>query len=202
MITVMGIGPGGSSDFLYQRCFFEIEKAQIIIGSRRQLEILPPEQAGKGMVLPKKLSELEDVLKAHQSEAVLVLASGDPMTYGIGKWLCRRFASQVSVLPGVSAIQYLFSKAQIPLEDCYLTSSHGREPDYELIFKLPKVAMVTDAKTGPYQLAQEAMKLGVQKYFLIGENLSYPDEKIRWFKASEVQKEIYQMNVVVITDER
>lgn len=203
MITVAGIGPGGSSDFLFEATRLAMEKAAIIIGSPRQLELVPECYQKNCKLLPKSFAELEVYLKEHMEREILLLASGDPLLYGIGKWACKHFEpSQITILPGISSIQYLFSQARIAMEDCYITSSHGKQPDYELIFRLPKVALVTDAKIGPYELAQKAVERGIQAYFLIGENLSYPDENIRWFAAEEVPKEKYQMNVVVIVNER
>ncbi len=203
MITVAGIGPGGTADYLFDQTKTAICQADWIIGSQRQLEIVPEEKAATCMQLPKKLTELEVFLQEHMTEAVVLLASGDPLTYGIGKWLSQRFpAKAVTILPGISSIHFLFSRLRLPLEDCFITSSHGKLPDFDLLFQLPKVGMVTDQKIGPYQLAQEAVKRGKRATFFVGENLSYSNERIRQFLAEEVPDEDYRMNVVVIINER
>lgn len=201
MITVVGIGPG-NPDLLFEQGKQAIAAADIIIGSERQLSLVPPEKAEQCKLLPKILFDLEIFLKENTSHEIVLLASGDPLTYGIGNWISKRFAPErVRIIPGISSIHYLFSQARISMENCFLTSSHGKDPNYELIFSLPKVGMVTDSKVGPYELAQQALKRGLTRTFLIGENLSYPDEKIRFYRADEVPKEDYDMNVVVILDE-
>lgn len=202
MITVVGIGPGGTQDYLFGKAQAAIETADLIIGSERQLEILPTNKKRKAHLLPRKLDDLAVFLNDHQKDELVILASGDPLTYGIGKWLLKRFpAENLLILPGISSLHYLFNRINIPMEDCFITSSHGKLPDFSLVFRLPKVGMVTDKKIGPYQLAQEALKRGNDAIFYIGENLSYSDEKIRCYKASEVPDEDYQMNAVVIINE-
>jgi precorrin-6y C5,15-methyltransferase-like, putative len=61
--------------------------------------------------------------------------------------------------------------------------------------------MVTDKKIGPYEIAQEAMKRGLKKVLVIGENLSYEDEKIEILAEDQVIDRQYEMNVVVILNE-
>ncbi|MDH6363385.1 cobalt-precorrin-7 (C5)-methyltransferase [Enterococcus sp. PF1-24] len=202
MITVVGIGPG-SPEFLFEKSKQAIMAAEIIIGSARQLTIVPLEKQAAKYELPKKLNDLAIFLQEHKQQKIVLLASGDPLTYGIAKWLGQYFSiDEMQVIPGLSSIQYLFNKARIPMEDCFITSSHGKIPDFDLLLSLPKVGLVTDKELGPYELAQAAIKRGVKKWFLIGENLSYENERLRWFSAEEVPNEEYQMNVVVIVDER
>ncbi|WP_228741252.1 SAM-dependent methyltransferase, partial [Klebsiella quasipneumoniae] len=56
-----------------------------------------------------------------------VLASGDPLFYGIGTRLIAHFGiERVRIIPGISAVQYLCAKAGIDMNDIWLTSSHGR----------------------------------------------------------------------------
>lgn len=202
MITVVGIGPGGTQDYLFDRAKDAIAAAELIIGSKRQLKIVPANKINKCRQLPRNLDDLAVFLTDHQNEEIVLLASGDPLTYGIGKWLTKRFSSEkLTILPGISSLHYLFNRLNIPMEDCFMTSSHGRIPDFSLLFKLPKVGIVTDKVNGPYQLAQEAVRRGSKTIFYIGENLSYSDEKISCYKACEVPDEDYQMNAVVMINE-
>ena len=136
-----------------------------------------------------------------QDEEILYLASGDPLIYGLGKWLSEKFKGRVVISPGISAMQYLASRIALPMNDAYLTSSHAKEPNFDLIMSLSKVFMVTDQKVGPYEIAQEAVKRGLDKVLVIGEQLSYEDERITILPASEVEDREYEMNVVVVLDE-
>ena len=182
MIYVIGIGPGDPSyGLLGQEAYFE--KADRILGSERHLEILPPAYRDKGLVPPKKLAALAELLESFgEDEEILYLASGDPLIYGLGKWLSEKFKGRVVISPGISAMQYLASRIALPMNDA-------------------KVFMVTDQKVGPYEIAQEAVKRGLDKVLVIGEQLSYEDERITILPASEVEDREYEMNVVVVLDE-
>nr|WP_235925364.1 cobalt-precorrin-7 (C(5))-methyltransferase [Streptococcus catagoni] len=201
MIDLIGIGPGNQAYSLvgHQKLF---QEADLILGSERHLAILPSVYKEKGQIAPKKLQALEELLRHLPEERkVLYLASGDPLIYGLGRWLAEKFPSRVRIMAGVSAMQYLASRICLSMNDAYLTSSHAKAPNYDLIMSLPKVFMVTDQKTGPYQIAQEILRRGLKKQLVIGEQLSYPDEKITILPAKQVLDKEYKMNVVVVLDE-
>ncbi len=201
MITVTGIGPGEVS-LLLNRVLDEIEQSDIVIGSSRQLDIVPVTFTGLKKELPKKLQELEMFLQKEKDKKIVVLASGEPLLYGIGNWMMTRFeAKDIQIIPGISSMQYMFSQLKLSMNDTYFTSSHGKEPNYDLILSLSKVALVTDEKIGPYQLAEEIRHRGLKRTIFIGENLSYPNESIRKFDESNVPNEVFNMNVVVLLDE-
>ncbi|MBF1708723.1 MAG: cobalt-precorrin-7 (C(5))-methyltransferase, partial [Streptococcus sanguinis] len=115
MIYVIGIGPGDPSyGLLGQEAYFE--KADRILGSERHLEILPPAYKDKGLVPPKKLAALAELLESFgEDEEILYLASGDPLIYGLGKWLSEKFKGRVVISPGISAMQYLASRIALPM---------------------------------------------------------------------------------------
>lgn len=201
MITVTGIGPGEVS-LLLNRVLDEIEQSDIVIGSSRQLDIVPVTFTGLKKELPKKLQELEMFLQKEKDKKIVVLASGEPLLYGIGNWMMAKFeAKDIQIIPGISSMQYMFSQLKLSMNDTYFTSSHGKEPNYDLILSLSKVALVTDEKIGPYQLAEEIRHRGLKRTIFIGENLSYPNESIRKFDESNVPNEVFNMNVVVLLDE-
>ncbi|WP_042349366.1 cobalt-precorrin-7 (C(5))-methyltransferase [Bacillus massiliigorillae] len=201
MITVVGLGPGNPG-YLTVKGYSLLESADIIIGSSRQLQEVPATTSAKQMVLPKKLDELEQFLRQHIMKDLVLLASGDPLLYGIGKWVLERFRpEEVTIISGISSIQYICAKAGISMNDLYISSSHGKVPDFDFLLAHSKVAMVTDKKIGPYEIAVEITKRNLRKRMIIGENVSYPNEKIYRLSPIEVEKN-YNMNVVVIEDER
>lgn len=198
MITVLGIGPG-SPDLMLQGTAKLLAQADLVIGSKRQLAgfDLPSE---KQLVLPK-LAILKKLLVEQYDQNVVLLASGDPLLYGIGSWTLREFGSDhVTVVPGISSIQYMFNQVGLPMNDAYFTSSHGRVPDFDFLLAHQTVGMVTDAKTGPYQIAQEVLSRHQDRTIYIGEQLSYPEERISQLQPEQVENKKYNMNVVIITN--
>ena len=200
MITVVGLGPGNPI-YLTIKGFSYLECADIIIGSSRQLQEVPATNKAIKKLLPKQLDELQAYLQRYIEKEIVLLASGDPLLYGIGKWVLERFPSRkVNIISGISSIQYVCAKAGIAMNDLYICSSHGKEPDFDFLLAHSKVAMVTDQKIGPYEIAAEISKRNLRKKMIIGENVSYSDEAIHNVSPNEV-KQHYNMNVVVIVDE-
>lgn len=199
MITVLGIGPGdpklrlaGTTEYL--------KRADTVVGSRRQLAAFPdlPKEKQKQWL---RLSKLKNYLLKNKQKNIVLLASGDPLLYGIGSWVVKNFpADEIKIISGISSIQYMFHQLRLSMNDCYLTSSHGRQPDFDFLLKHKKVAMVTDAHIGPYEIAQAIKKRGLHRQIYIGEHLSYPDERIVKRDEKTVVKRKYQMNVVIITN--
>lgn len=202
MICVVGMGPG-TSKFITEEVQIKLEKADHVIGHARHKKDMEP-------VLHCRvdeyvtLRELKTYLLERADEEVVVLASGDPCVYGIAEYLSRFAAGEgleIEVLNGISSIQYLFAKIGLSMNEVYLTSSHGKAPDFDLMASLSKVAMVTDDKTGPFEIAREMLRRGKNKKMYIGENLAYQTERITTCLAEEVENRAYDMNVTIMIEE-
>ncbi len=101
-----------------------LKRLTACLGSERHLEILPPSYRDKGLVPPKKLAALAELLGSFgEDEEILYLASGDPL---ITAWArdVREVQGARGHLAGISAMQYLASRIALPMNDAYLTSSH------------------------------------------------------------------------------
>lgn len=201
MIYVIGLGPG-NINYLTEEAKHIIESSEILIGGRRNLESITFFD-GEKVELGSNLKEVVQYIRLHgKTKKMSLVASGDPMIYGLGKYILNQFQEEeVCIISGISSIQYMFSQIPLDMNDVYITSSHGRMPDFDKILNLEKVAMVTDEKIGPSEIAEEIIKRGLKKVMWIGENLSYPEERITRCLPSEVIRKKYKMNVVVIKDE-
>ncbi|MDO4792811.1 MAG: precorrin-6y C5,15-methyltransferase (decarboxylating) subunit CbiE [Filifactor alocis] len=202
MICVVGMGPG-TSRFITEGARLKLEKADHIIGHARHKKDMEP-VLGRSVDEYVSLQELKTYLLERADEEVVVLASGDPCVYGIAEYLTK-FASQegleIEVINGISSIQYLFAKIGLSMNEVYLTSSHGKNPDFDLMASLSKVGMVTDEKIGPFEIAQEMLKRGKNKRMYIGENLAYERERITVCLADEVECRAYGMNVTIMIEQ-
>lgn len=199
MIVVLGIGPG-NENYRLQGTTKYLSKADIVIGSKRQLMTIPAVPASKKMALPR-LAALKTYFEEHPEQNNVLLASGDPLLYGIGTWITANIHNQkIKIIPGISSIQYMFHQLELSMNDCYLTSSHGRTPDFDFLLQHSKVGMVTDQQLGPFEIGQEIKKRGLHRKIYVGERLSYPDEKITQYDETTIEQRKYEMNVVVITN--
>lgn len=196
MIYVTGVGPG-SEAYLTRRAADVISGADILIGGQRHLD----EFAGlttETRVIDADISGLMNWIAERLDRRIVILASGDPMFFGIGKRISETFApEQVQIVPGISSVQYLCSRAGMDMNDIYLTSSHNRSPDFDWLLAHERIGMVTDSKIGPKEIAAEILQRGQTRRMIIGENLSGRNERITILNADDVSG-YYDMNVVLI----
>nr|WP_318381130.1 cobalt-precorrin-7 (C(5))-methyltransferase [uncultured Enterobacter sp.] len=201
MLTVVGMGPGALS-LMTPAAHSAVQQADALVGGKRHLAQFP-DFRGETCAIGSDIPALLAWIARQQARRVVVLASGDPLFYGIGKRLVAHFGIEnVQIIPGISAVQYLCAKTGIDMNDIWLTSSHGREVDFDTLARHDKVAMVTDTRCGPREIAQALVARGVgERWMAIGENLAQHNERIHWLQARDVQAQ-YDMNVVVILNER
>lgn len=201
MLTVVGMGPAGVQ-LMTPQAVQAVAKADALVGAARHLAQFP-HFSGERCPLGANIDEVLAWIAARPTQNVVVLASGDPLFYGIGTRLIAHFGrDNVQVIPGVSAVQYLCARAGVDMNEMWLTSSHGREVNFDAIARHLKVAMVTDKRCGPKQIAAELVARGKgHRWMVIGENLAQDNERIHWLPVSAVEND-YEMNTVVILDER
>lgn len=123
-LTVVGIGEDGFKG-LGRNARHALLRASRIIGGQRQLDLLPVCIRGERQVWPSPFS-LEPVL-ARRGEAVCVLASGDPMFYGVGASLARQVpADELLILPAPSSVSLAAARLGWPLQDVVTLSVVAR----------------------------------------------------------------------------
>lgn len=224
MVYVVGVGPG-SGLYLTRAAEEIIDKAQLLIGGTRNIEFIRTslglKEGQDTFVLGSDLASMMDEIEKNLDKDIVVLASGDPSIYGIADYINRTMSSQedpatetnripsqrdsiqgkekLVIVPGISSIQYAFSVFKIPMNDLYITSSHGRQPDYDFIFMHDKLALVTDSKIGPRQIAQEVKDRGLDYSFYVGENLSYHNQRLTVGSADDIlARDSYGMCLVIL----
>lgn len=201
MLTVVGMGPAGLH-LMTPAAREAVATADVLVGGKRHLQQFP-DFTGERFALGANIAELLNWVTAHKDKHVVVLASGDPLFYGIGTRMVAHFGiGQVRIIPGISAVQYLCAQSGIDMNDMWLTSSHGRSVCFDELARHSKVGMVTDALCGPREIAQQLITRGKgHRWMVIGENLAMENERIHVLTVSEINAD-YDMNAVVILDER
>lgn len=118
-----------------------LKNADMICGGRNILAQLQyvPELRGKLLYLTPPLDPLYDSISRLQAEGlkVLVLADGDPLFFGIGSSLARRFGTgKLKVRSAISSLQAASCRLNLPWHNIICISLHGRDnlaPLYEAI---------------------------------------------------------------------
>lgn len=123
-LTVVGIGEDGFKG-LGKNARHALLRASRIIGGQRQLDLLPVCIRGERQLWPSPFS-LQAVL-ARRGEPVCVLASGDPMFYGVGASLARHVsADELLVLPAPSSVSLAAARLGWPLQEVVTLSVVAR----------------------------------------------------------------------------
>ncbi|MFF8843946.1 precorrin-6y C5,15-methyltransferase (decarboxylating) subunit CbiE [Streptomyces sp. NPDC015127] len=126
-VTVVGIGADGWPG-LAPASQDALRGAEVIIGGTRQLALLPDACAGERVPWPSPLRPaVPGLIAAHAGRRVAVLASGDPMFYGIGRALADELGPDaLRVLPHPSSLSYACARLGWPVEDTGVVTLVGR----------------------------------------------------------------------------
>ncbi|KAB7845451.1 precorrin-6y C5,15-methyltransferase (decarboxylating) subunit CbiE [Streptomyces mobaraensis] len=129
-VTVVGIGADGWEG-LAPGAREELRAAEVIVGGARQLGLVPEECPGERVAWPSPLRPaVPRLLAEHAGRRVAVLASGDPMFFGIGRTLADELGPELlRVLPHPSSASYACARLGWPLDGTEVVSLVGRPLD-------------------------------------------------------------------------
>ena len=200
MINVIGLGPG-NTDYITKLGEKLIQNSDVVIGGKRNLESIIDFE-GEKIEISSNLKEIVEYINNNKHKQISVIASGDPLIYGIGRYLSKNIDKEdLNIVSGISSLQYIFSKVHIDMNDLYITSSHGKTPDFDYVLSHKKVCMVTDKIIGPKEICNQILDRNLEKTIVVGENLSYDNERITIGSPEDILNlEDFDMCVVVILD--
>ncbi|WP_329562945.1 precorrin-6y C5,15-methyltransferase (decarboxylating) subunit CbiE [Kitasatospora sp. NBC_01266] len=128
-ITVVGIGADGWEG-LSTVARQALRAAEVVVGGPRQLALLPGELAAEPVAWPSPLRPaVAGLFASLDGRRVAVLASGDPMFYGIGRTLTEELgAGRLRVLPHPSSVSHACARLGWAVEETAVVSLVGRDP--------------------------------------------------------------------------
>jgi len=196
-IKIIGIGDDGKLSLLpmYEKWIYE---SDVLVGGKRHLDFFQ-DFKGEKVAIEGGLSSLVERLKNEEGNAV-VLASGDPLFYGIGSYLSTKL--DVEIYPYLSSIQLAFSRLKERWQDAYFTSVHGRSIKglAQRIDGHKKVAILTDEQNSPSALANYLLSFGMTEYkMFVAENLGGETERCQLLSLEEAANQLFSpLNVVIL----
>lgn len=182
MIYIVGLGPG-HEDYILPKAIKTLENCDIVVGFKRALDSLDIDDLKKYYM--KTLTDVDKFISKENNgdeyinKNIAIVASGDPTFYGITNYIKSKAQVTFEIIPGISSFQYLTSRVQIPWNNAYLGSLHGRSEDFINKVKEHDVSIwLTDKENNPNFLCEILDKEKIKCRVIVGENLSYDDEKI------------------------
>ncbi|MEO0378037.1 MAG: precorrin-6y C5,15-methyltransferase (decarboxylating) subunit CbiE [Cyanobacteria bacterium P01_A01_bin.17] len=205
-IVVVGIGLAGAAD-LSSTAQAAVDQATLLVGGQRHLSYFANHVAPKLTLgdLSSALEQIQDHLAISSQNKVVILASGDPLFFGLGRLLLTTFSTeQLTFHPHLSAVQLAFSRIKVPWQDANIVSLHGRSPE-RLIQALQKgddkIAIFTDPTYTPAAIAQLflTLDLPVAYQFWVCEDLGSPSEQVQRFAPFQLLGQTFAaLNIVIL----
>jgi len=192
-ITVIGLGIC-QPPLLNAKALSALGSCDCIMGSPRQLESIAHAQvvANQSRTQPASLCLPKLKHIAHEIKGfdhVVILASGDPLLFGIGKYLQSEFGDQVTCISSVSSLQGACELTGLSLQDAQLVSLHGRPLNHLKRHLQPHrtLLILTDQNSHPQAIAKVlvAVNLGLSKIHVC-ERLGYEDQNQQQFIAQDL----------------
>lgn len=167
--------------------------------------------------VPGTIAHIKERISPDASGSLVLLASGDPLFFGIGRRMVEEFGKErIEIIPDLSSMQEAFARINAPWDDAFCISVHGgpeiakrRALPYEvkdipwLIRKYPKIAVLTDRQNNPAFIAGEIgtapteVRDGITLY--VCERLGYDDERIWTGTVGEAARMTFsEPNVMII----
>ena len=204
-ISVIGIGEDGVQG-LSDSSIQLIENAEIIIGGERHLKMLA------GMVQPKNqirtdwakgFNKTLDLIEQKKGKNIVVLASGDPMYFGVGATLARRFGGDaLNVIPAVSSISLACARMGWSQPDVNVVTIHGRPAENinRYLFNNAKIIALSNDGESPSVVAKLLRAHGFAKSKItVLENLGGENENyISGLAENWQNSECAHLNIIAV----
>lgn len=194
---------GGGRSTMTEDCLQALQNASCIIGAPRLLEGLPEEYT-KHRIAAIRPEEIFKAIKSH-GEGCVVLYSGDTGFYSGTRSLIPLLEKEniyYTVLAGISSVQLLSAALGRPWQDWLLLSAHGVDCNpVGAVMQGKPVFFLTGGELGPSQLCRQLVEAGLEELpVVVGENLSYPQQRIFRGTAGMFAKESFEPLSVLLAE--
>ena len=203
-INIIGIGLG--KEDLTSKHLALIKDCDVLIGGTRHLALFDTLDKQK---IPVKsyIKGIVDIIKEKMTHhKIVVLASGDPLFYGIGSILVQHFDKKyLHIHSNLSSVSAAFAAIKEPWHDAKIISLHETQEEDFLFSTLAedhKIAFLTNPERDPYYIAAGLIKENLYDFkFCVLEKLGdRNEEKITWYDSlNQIKNQTFSHpNIVVL----
>lgn len=140
-----------------------IAQADVLVGGARHLAMLPSDTAGERWTWTSPIAASIQAIVSRRGQRLCVLASGDPMCYGIGVTLSRVVAiDEITMVPAPSALSLACARLGWSLPDVEIVSLCGRDPAllHAVLYPGARVLVLSAGKQTPPVVAAGLTRQG------------------------------------------
>lgn len=201
-VSIIGMGMGPQD--LTAKHLSIIKQADILVGGRRLLENFKDLRAQKKPIGKNIDGIIGFVKEKSKHRKIVVLASGDPLFFGIGAKMAGALgADQIRIYPNINSVAAAFARIKEPWNDVRVISLHGRQNEDKLFGALEKenkIAVFTDPKKNPAWLAACLIaKEFINFKMCVLEALGSDSERFEWYPLPRAARmEFAEPNMVVL----
>jgi len=190
MTPVTIIGMGMTPEDLTARHLKIIDEADVLVGGKRLLNLFKESRARKKVIGKDIDGVINFVRQEMKNKKIVVLASGDPLFFGIGRRLIEAIGGNNTLIyPNISSVSAAFARLKEPWDDVRVISLHGRKNEGRLLQALEEeniIAVFTDPKNNPARLATRLLENQIINYKIcVLESLGSSTEKVNWYTLTE-----------------
>ena len=199
-VHIIGIGDDGTEG-LTEGARQLLAQAELVIGSDQALTEV--DTGDCEAITSSSLDSLVGLIKENENRRIVVLTSGDPLFYGVARFLCDKLGKdRFEVLPHVSSMQLAFARVKESWDDAFLVNLATQALDQvvEKARLAEKVGLFTTDQVSPSDVAQQLIDRKID-YFTayVCENLGSPDERVTHGSLGEVAQQSFSPpNVMVL----
>ncbi len=200
-IHIIGIGEDGL-DGVTEAAKRLVHEAELLIGEAHCLSLVP-DASGERVTVGANLDEIASRLESGEARKTVVLAVGDPLFYGVARYLCDKLGKErFEVVPHVSSMQLAFARVKESWEEAFLTNLAGHSVEAVLaqIRAAEKVGLFTSEASPPNLVAKTLLENGLDSFTAyVCENLGSPDERVTQGELAELaEQEFGLLNVMIL----
>jgi precorrin-6B C5,15-methyltransferase / cobalt-precorrin-6B C5,C15-methyltransferase len=202
-LSVVGIGEDGLAGVSAMARSL-IERAEVLVGGERHLAMLPTHDPREKLVWSSPIAASLDEIHKRRGQQVCVLASGDPMCFGIGVTLTRTIPiSEMSIIPAPSAFSLACARLGWSLAEVETLSLCGRPPALIQASLYPgaRLLMLSEGKETPGTVAKLLTQWGYgRSELMVLEHLGGEREQIvEGIAASWGARASADLNTIAVT---
>jgi precorrin-6Y C5,15-methyltransferase (decarboxylating) len=201
-LSIIGIGEDGVAG-LSPIALSCLDKAKIIFGGERHLSMLPADDNSQKIPWKSPFPTSITEIISRRGEAVCILASGDPLCYGVGATILKDIPiSEITIIPAPSAFSLACSRLGWSLTEVETLSLCGRPVSLlqSYIYPGAKLLILSEGKNTPAHVAEILINRGYgNSRITVLEKMGSINESIITDIASNWQEEnIAALNTIVV----